>query len=79
MPFLMAHRIQRIATFSSLTCILSFTCDALAQEAPSGIAASKADLLALTAAWKGDRFPNGRPKVSADLLQRMKAVSIEEA
>jgi regulator of RNase E activity RraA len=79
MPFLMAHPIQRITTFSSLICIFAFTGGALAQEAPTGIAASKADLLALTVAWKGDRFPDGRPKVSADLLQRMKAVSIEEA
>jgi regulator of RNase E activity RraA len=29
--------------------------------------------------WKGERFPDGRPKVADDLLQRMKAVSIEEA
>src|SRR5512136_1075659 len=29
--------------------------------------------------WKGDRFPDGRPKVPDDLLSRMKAVSIEEA
>jgi regulator of RNase E activity RraA len=75
----MAQPIQRITTFSSLICIIAFTCGALAEETPSGIAASKADLLALTTAWKGDRFPDGRPKVSADLLQRMKAVSIEEA
>ena len=52
---------------------------AVAQETPSGIAASKADVLALTAPWKGDRYPDGRPKVSDDLLRRMKAVSIEEA
>ena len=29
--------------------------------------------------WKGERFPDGRPKVADDLLQRMKEVSIEEA
>jgi regulator of RNase E activity RraA len=50
-----------------------------AQEAPSGIAASRADLLAMTAAWGSDRYPDGRPKVSEDLLRRMKEVSIEEA
>ena len=49
------------------------------QAAKKGIAASKADLLALTSAWKGDRFPDGRPKVADSLLGRMKAVSIEEA
>ena len=29
--------------------------------------------------WKGERFPDGRPKVPDDLLSRMKTVSIEEA
>src|SRR5512147_3137867 len=29
--------------------------------------------------WKGERFPDGRPKVPDEILQRMKAVSIEEA
>ncbi|MEJ1199383.1 MULTISPECIES: hypothetical protein [unclassified Streptomyces] len=41
--------------------------------------ASKAQVLALTADWKGARFPDGRPKVSDDLLKRMKVVSIEQA
>ena len=36
-------------------------------------------MLSLTSLWKGDRYPDGRPKVSDDLLKRMKAVSIEEA
>ncbi len=40
---------------------------------------SKADLIALTAEWKGERFPDGRPKVPDDIIRRMKAVSVEEA
>jgi regulator of RNase E activity RraA len=40
---------------------------------------SKEDLIAHSPEWKGERFPDGRPKVSDDILQRMKAVSIEEA
>lgn len=32
-----------------------------------------------TPEWKGERFPDGRPKVADDILQRMQAVSIEEA
>ncbi len=32
-----------------------------------------------TATWQGPRLPDGRPKVSDDILQRMKNVSIEEA
>jgi regulator of RNase E activity RraA len=46
---------------------------------PSGTAASRADLLAMTPLWKGDRYPDGRPKVPEDLLRRLKAVSTEEA
>ncbi|MEV8565188.1 RraA family protein [Streptomyces sp. NPDC051322] len=52
-----------------------------AQEALSRMnpVATKADVVALTADWKGKRFPDGRPKVSDDLLQRMKLVSVEQA
>jgi 4-hydroxy-4-methyl-2-oxoglutarate aldolase len=34
---------------------------------------------ALTPDWKGDRSPDGRPKVSDQLLTRLKNVSLEEA
>jgi regulator of RNase E activity RraA len=40
---------------------------------------SKEALIEYTPKWTGDRFPDGRPKVSEDLLERMRAVSIEEA
>lgn len=33
---------------------------------------------ALTAEWQGERFPDGRPKVSDDLLERLKKLTIEE-
>lgn len=34
---------------------------------------------AITAEWKGERFPDGRPKVSDELLERLKNISVEEA
>jgi len=34
---------------------------------------------ALTPEWKGERFPDGRPKVSDKLLERLKKVHLEEA
>lgn len=34
---------------------------------------------ALTSEWKGERFPDGRPKVSDEILSRLKNISIEEA
>jgi regulator of RNase E activity RraA len=40
---------------------------------------SKEDLIALTAPWKGERLPDGRPMVPDDLLERMKAVTLNEA
>jgi regulator of RNase E activity RraA len=40
---------------------------------------SKEDLIALTAPWKGERFPDGRPKVPDDILERMKEVNLNEA
>lgn len=40
---------------------------------------SKDELVALTPEWKGERFADGRPKVSDKILQRMKSVSVEEA
>jgi len=40
---------------------------------------SKEDYQIYTSQWKGERFPDGRPKVPDALLERMKSVSIEEA
>ena len=34
---------------------------------------------AYTPDWKGERFPDGRPKVPDNIMQRMKSVSVEEA
>lgn len=47
---------------------------AIAQE----IAGSPEYIKALTSQWKGERFSDGRPKVSDDLLERLKHVTIEE-
>ena len=33
----------------------------------------------LTSEWKGERFPDGRPKVSDTILKRLKNISMEEA
>lgn len=43
------------------------------------IAGSPEYIKALTAEWKGERFEDGRPKVSDDLIERLKHVTIEEA
>ncbi len=40
---------------------------------------SKDELIFLTSEWKGERFPDGRPKVPDDLIRRVKEIAIEEA
>jgi regulator of RNase E activity RraA len=40
---------------------------------------TREDLIKYTPEWKGERFPDGRPKVPAAILDRMKNVSHEEA
>lgn len=39
----------------------------------------KDELLFLTSEWKGERFPDGRPKISDDLLERAKKIAIDDA
>ena len=64
----------RLVTYGLVASLLS----ASAVEAQVG-SFSKEDLLELTAAWKGERFPDGRPKVADDILERMKMVTLNEA
>lgn len=40
---------------------------------------SKEELIRYTPEWKGERFPDGRPRVPDGILKRMQAVTIEEA
>lgn len=40
---------------------------------------SRDELIFLTPEWKGERFPDGRPKVPDAILKRMKLVTMEEA
>ncbi len=43
------------------------------------VGSSPAYIKSLTSQWKGERMPDGRPKVSDALLARLKNISIEEA
>jgi len=40
---------------------------------------SKEELTFLTSEWKGERFPDGRPKISDDLLIRAKNIGLDDA
>lgn len=46
---------------------------------PKAQTLQKEDMVYLTASWKGERFPDGRPKVSDQLIERAKKIGIEEA
>lgn len=39
----------------------------------------KEELIFLTSQWKGERFEDGRPKISDDLLERAKKIGIDDA
>jgi regulator of RNase E activity RraA len=55
--------------------IFSFVSQLNAQQ----VQISKEELIGLTPEWKGERFPDGRPKVPDNIIKRMKSVSVEEA
>ncbi|HUQ65951.1 MAG TPA: hypothetical protein VM101_07340 [Flavitalea sp.] len=40
---------------------------------------SKEELIFLTSEWKGERFADGRPKISEDLVARAKIIGIDDA
>lgn len=40
---------------------------------------NKEDIIQLTPLWKGERYENGRPKVPAEILERMRKITLEEA
>lgn len=61
----------------SLTTILTLTLGSL-QTAQSQTM-PKEELIFLTSEWKGERFPDGRPKVPDDLIRRVRNITIEEA
>jgi 4-hydroxy-4-methyl-2-oxoglutarate aldolase len=51
---------------------------ATAVPAPSQVKMTKEQMLFYTSDWKGERFPDGRPKIPDDLLKRALDVSIED-
>ena len=65
-------------TLKRLTAILLVTFCSLQLNAQF-VQASKEEIIALTPDWKGERFPDGRPKVPDDIIRRMKPVTVEEA
>jgi hypothetical protein len=46
--------------------------------APPQVKTTKEQIMFYTSGWKGERFPDGRPRVPDDLLRRALDVSIED-
>lgn len=69
-------KIQRLITSSCIAAALF--AGTLPIQAQVGVF-NKDNLIEYSPEWKGERTKDGRPKVSDELLQRMKPVSIEEA
>lgn len=63
------------STYAAFLVALSIfvTSTSLAQTIP------KDELVFLTSEWKGERFPDGRPKISDDLVERAKHIGIDDA
>ncbi|MBK8505039.1 MAG: RraA family protein [Saprospiraceae bacterium] len=59
--------------------ILLLLASKLAAQPPIPFQFSHDDFLHFTSEYSGERFADGRPKVSKDILDRMKLVTIEEA
>ena len=66
-------KIMRIMKFNLALILICFLCKGYAQTI------SKEELIFLTSEWKGERFPDGRPKIPDDLVNRARNIGIEEA
>jgi 4-hydroxy-4-methyl-2-oxoglutarate aldolase len=62
----------------SLSVILLACGMAMAVPAVSQVKTTKEQIMFYTSEWKGERFPDGRPKIPDDLLKRALDVSIED-
>ncbi|MDO1444701.1 RraA family protein [Rhodocytophaga aerolata] len=66
---------KQLSFFSTVFLFLLFSTSLRAQS----VALPKESITGFTAQWKGERFPDGRPKVPDNILERMKDVSLENA
>lgn len=64
---------KKISVFFFLALLIAVQCSA------QQVTPTSEQIKAYTPEWKGERFADGRPKVSDKLLERLKAVHLEEA
>ena len=73
----MQHWVRRFSTRALAA--LAVMALIVSQHAVTAQQISKEELVFLTPEWDGERFPDGRPRVPDDILERMKHVTLEEA
>jgi regulator of RNase E activity RraA len=64
---------RNVVLFLSFMIGIVYSSNAIAQTI------SKEELIFLTSEWKGERFPDGRPKIPDDLIARAKNIYIDDA
>lgn len=64
---------------SRITLLFSLITILCCQTATFAQTMSKDELTFLTSEWKGERFPDGRPKISDALIERAKNIGIDDA
>jgi regulator of RNase E activity RraA len=67
---------MKLKTITTFMLSVFITCLSMHMQAQT---ISKEEMIFLTSEWKGERFEDGRPKVPAELLKRVKNIAIEEA
>ncbi|MEZ5040572.1 MAG: RraA family protein [Saprospiraceae bacterium] len=65
--------------FTFCCCVAAFLCVCFGTLSAQKITPTPAEIKAMTPLWEGDRLPDGRPKVSLELLKRLANISLEEA
>jgi 4-hydroxy-4-methyl-2-oxoglutarate aldolase len=69
----MGELMQTILKAALLGCLFASTVPLVAQ-----VKMTQEQMMFYTSEWKGDRFPDGRPKIADSLLTRALDVSIED-
>ena len=72
---------MKIKKLTFLTCLVLIIAGMFVNSSVSAqpLSLTKEEMIRYTPLWKGERFPDGRPRVSDDIVQRMKYVSVTEA
>ncbi|MBN2588570.1 MAG: RraA family protein [Sedimentisphaerales bacterium] len=69
----------KTTTFACFTAIILLSTFMTVSLKAQPLSLTKEEMIQYSPLWQGERFPDGRPKVSDDIIKRMKYVTITEA